>query len=94
MVRQAGFSAHVERLTGDYRAEAAPRPNKGPAVEQEVGSSTAPRRQESSSLPARQWFGAGTSTLTDEMACMNLINPVGFHKVKQQSKVMTHQREL
>lgn len=38
--------------------------NKAPAVEQEVGSSTALRRQESSSLPERQWFGAGKSKLT------------------------------
>lgn len=41
-----------------------PRLNKAPAVEQEVGSSTALRRQESSSLPQRQWFGAGKSELT------------------------------
>lgn len=45
-------------------AKPAPRLNKGPAVEQEVGSSAALCRQESSSLPERQSFGAGKSKLT------------------------------
>ncbi len=48
MVRHGGFSAHVERLMGDYRSEAEPGLNKGPAVEQEVTSGTALRRQQSS----------------------------------------------
>lgn len=40
-------------------AKPAPRLNKGPAVEQEVGSSAALCRQESSPLPQHQWFGVG-----------------------------------
>lgn len=51
-MRQAGFSAHVERLRGDYGGE-------GWTRVQLLSRKSAPRRQESSSLPERRSFGGG-----------------------------------